>query len=217
MDNVEKARVTKVQIGHIEIEGIMLPDSSFGITIPQIARLLAIPPKNATIAFKRALAKDSRFLQVTIAESQNKKGQNYMSLSEFERLLFEFSLKGNQEAIEFARQLVGLSLTQLWSDAFGIKFGSEQRIAYLESRQEHRLNFHKRLTPYWKNDGCEGLKYRDRVIEFKKAAKLPMYKGVDEYSTLELSALNAAEIMYKAFRDCGLDHEQAITKLKEQH
>ena len=213
MDNVEKARVTKVQIGHIEIEGIMLPDSSFGIAYPQVCALFKILTKNASRQFKTLLGKDFKTLKTKT--EFNKNSTNYLSLSEFERLLFELALKGNQEAIEFARQLVGLSLTQLWSDAFGIKFGAEQRIAYLESRQEHRLNFHKRLTPYWKNDGCEGLKYRDRVIEFKKAAKLPMYIGVDEYSTLELSALNAAEIMYKAFRDCGLDHEQAITKLKE--
>lgn len=211
--NTEKARIAKVQIGNQEVEGILMPDGTFGITAQQTSALFGLAPDHATRDIKRLLGSTSGLAQVAIAEQETGKKQNLIFLPQFEKVLFELALKGNKEAIEFARMMVGLSLTQLWSDAFGIKFEQQQRTQYVACRQEHQKQFHQRLTPFWKEDGCEGKDYQKRVVAFKKAVCLPPYKSVDEYTEEELRLLNAMEIEYKAYRKCGLNHQDALDKL----
>jgi hypothetical protein len=39
----EKAKVAKVLFGSFEIDGLMMPDGSFGVVVPQAASLFYIP------------------------------------------------------------------------------------------------------------------------------------------------------------------------------
>lgn len=57
----EKARVTTVQIGNLQVEGLMFPDGSFGIAIPQIQSLfddILSTPNYAAQSLKRIMGKD---------------------------------------------------------------------------------------------------------------------------------------------------------------
>ncbi|MGL5079085.1 MAG: hypothetical protein ACRDBG_25075 [Waterburya sp.] len=210
----EKARITKVQIGSEFINGIMLPNGDFGITVQQTAELFTLVKSNASKDIKRLLGKGTNLSQTKISESSNGQDERFLTLTQFEKLLLKLVIAGNPQAIQFAEMLLGLSLTQLWSDAFGVKFEREERTQYLINRQEHQKSFHKRLTPFWKEDGCESSKdYSDRVIAFKEAVCLPKYKSVDDYTSEELRLLNAMEIEYKAYRKCGLSHNDALDKL----
>ena len=212
--NTEKARVATVQLGNLETEGLMFPDGSFGIAVSQISRLMPnlITPNNATRTVKSLLGKTSSLLKTK--SDLAKREVNYISLKELEEVIVEGSIQGNPEAQVLNKQLVGLSLTQLWSDAFEVKFEQEQRVQYLKNRQEHMKNFHKRLTIWWKQDGLtEGRQYMNRVIEFKQRIGLPEYVSVDEYDYGTLAIINSKETRYCAFRECGLTHEEAMAKL----
>lgn len=210
----EKARITPLLIGKIQINGLMLPSGEFGILTSQIASLFSIPPHNSTRTFKRLLGKKSGFLQVKVIEHQTKKAMGYVTLSEFETIVAKLDRAGNKEAQLFRDSLVGLSLTQLWSDAFGVKFEKQQRLEYLEARQEHRQRFHVSLTPYWKKDGCVGEDYMHRVIEFKEVCSLPTLKSVNDYNETELRILNIQEIKYQTLRDIGVSHEDALKHIR---
>ncbi|MGL5074779.1 MAG: hypothetical protein ACRDBG_02910 [Waterburya sp.] len=170
----EKARITKVQIGSEFIDGIMLPNGDFGITVQQTVALFELSQVHGTRDIKRLLGKGSELSQSQVSESGTNNNHKILTLKQFEKVLFELCLKGNSKAIDFSRMLLGLSLTQLWSDAFGVKFEREERTQYMINRQEHQKSFHKRLTPFWKEDGCQsGKDYSDRVVAFKEAVCLP--------------------------------------------
>jgi len=132
-----KATVAQVKIGHIKIEGLMLPDGSFAIAVPQISSLFLIPIKNTSRDFKALLGGDFQFLKV--GSEIHPKAVNILTLPEFEMLSFELALKENQFAIDFHRSLAGLTLHQLYCDAFGVKFEQQDRQNWLKERQEGKL------------------------------------------------------------------------------
>lgn len=59
----EKARITKVQIGSEFINGIMLPNGDFGITVSQVSALFGFPNKHASRDLKVLVGATSGFLQ----------------------------------------------------------------------------------------------------------------------------------------------------------
>ena len=128
-----------------------------------------------------------------------------------EIVIVEGSHQGDSDAHKLNRILVGLSLTQLCHDAFGVAYEKEQRTQYVASRMEHLKNFHPRLTIWWKSDGCKTNKdYQDRVVEFKEMCGLSKYKKVDQMSEDELKIINQKEIAYHALRRARFDHDDAL-------
>jgi len=208
---IEKARITNVAIGNLLVEGVMLPDGSFGMAVPQIAQLFPYFQDDQNQAFKKLKRLMGKGFKTTKSKTEfNKNSTNVISLPEFERVVLELALKEDKIAIEFARMLVGLSLEQLWSDAFGIKFEKEERQKWLKFRQQHRKQFHPKLTYWFKVDGKKsGKDYAIAVNRFKACGNLPI-KSVNEYKEEELQKLNELEIQYDILRKAGLRHEEAI-------
>lgn len=208
--NTVKAKICKIQIGHLEIEGLMLPDGTFAVAVVQISSLFSLTQNYASQELKRLLGNE--FRPHKIATELNNSPRNVLPLKDFEQVSVELSLSGNEPAIEFVRSLYGLSLHQLFCDAFGVRFETEERQAWLKARFQHKKQFHPRLTRWLKKDGCEGKEYGRQVNIFKAVAKLPQY-SVDTYSEEELQQLNVAEIRYDTLRDIGMTHYQALEKL----
>jgi len=129
-----KATVAQVKIGHIEIEGLMLPDGSYAIGIPQISELFSIPIKHTSRDFKALLGIESSFPKVQT--ELNSKAVNILSLPEFELLIAKLDRAGNIPAQEFRDSLAGLALHQIYCDAFGVKFEKLDRQNWLKERQE---------------------------------------------------------------------------------
>jgi hypothetical protein len=137
-NSIPKADITQVKIGLIEIEGLLLPDGSFAIAVPQICSLFQFLNKNAVRDIKALLGKNFQFLKCRT--TLHPKAVNVLQLKDFEKLMFELIVqKQNAKAIDLGRQLAGLSLHQLFSDAFGIKFEQEERQAWLKARQEGKI------------------------------------------------------------------------------
>ena len=143
MTNTLKAIVAPVQIGHITIDGLMLPNGDFAIAVSQIAEMFSVPQKNSSRDFKALLGNDSPFL--TVKSELNSKTVNILSLTEFEILTLELVIRGNEKAIAFQRDLVGLALIQLFNRSFGIKFDEIDAQNWLKERQDGKY-YRRSLT-----------------------------------------------------------------------
>jgi hypothetical protein len=163
------------------------------------------------------LGKGSQFAK--LKTSLHPKAVNAIALKDFEKLVFELALKGNERAQEFSRSLIGLSLHQLFCDAFGIKFEKEERQQYLAQRMQHRQHFHPYLTKWLKHDAGgdnKAVNWGWEVNHFKKACKLPL-TGVDTWDYNLLQILNRAESGYNMLRIAGLNHDDAVAVIRTQH
>lgn len=220
------AQITSVPIGHLEIEGLLFDEvvnnSLFGVAVPQIGNkfLPDEPQKYTAQSLKRLLSKDSEN-HITFIECRTPftRGKTLaVSLTDFERLTAKLDRAGNIYAQEFRDALVGLSLTQLFHDAFDLKFEKQERQDYLRERQVHRESFHPLLTKWLKSDagGDSGLvNWGREVNRFKQASGLPL-TPVDSWDSLNLSALNRAEASYDSLRRAGLTHSRAVEILSER-
>lgn len=203
----EKARITNIDFFGETIEVLMLPSGEFAIAVPQIARLFSYNPNTFSRDLKRLCGNSFRPSK-TSTELGNQK-INIITLEQFERVIVELGIRGDVKAQQLTRNLVGLSLIQLCSDAFGIKFEKEKREAWVKFRSAHKKQYHPKLTYWFKADGCEGKEYEIRLNYFKAHLELPL-KTIDKYSLEELDKLNEAEVEYHALRRSGLSHSEAI-------
>jgi hypothetical protein len=134
MISYPRAEIATVKIGHLEFEGLMLHDGTFGIAVSQICSVFSFLNKNAQRDIQSLLNEPSPFLKWS--SKLNSKAVNVLLLPSFERLIFRLALKQNKVAISLSEQLIGLSLQQLFSDAFCIQFEKEERQQWLKDRQE---------------------------------------------------------------------------------
>lgn len=136
-DNIIPSVVTQVPLGLTEIEGLLLEDGRFAVAVQQAAILFSVRQDNVQRSLKALLGKDFQFVKTRAkrAARQNRP-ENALLLLDFERFARHLDRKGNQQARELIDQLVGLSLTQLFSDAFNIKFEKQERQSYLIARAE---------------------------------------------------------------------------------
>ena len=171
MDKTIKAIVAPIQIGHHEIQGLMMPNGDFAIAVSQVAEMFSVPQKNSSRDFKALLGNGFQFL--TTKSELNPKSVNILPLTEFEILLLELVIRGNQEAIAFQRSLVGLALIQLFNDAFGIKFEKIDRQNWLKDRQDGKF-YRRSLTDAVKFliDQGKQLNYGLMTLQTYSACKL---------------------------------------------
>ena len=99
----------------------MLPNGDYAVAVPQIFDLFGGgagfggTKKRASRDLKRLLGQDFRGPKQS-TELGNQK-INVVTLEQFNQIVLELVVKGNQQAISFMRLLQGLSLQQLFSDA----------------------------------------------------------------------------------------------------
>jgi hypothetical protein len=133
-----KAEIAIIQIGHLEIEGLYAQEiDQFGVAIPQVCSLFNILKKNANRDIKALLGNNSNILKWHTSFRRNY--TNVIQLKEFEKLLFELAIAQNPQAIELSRELIGLSLHQLFADAFDHHFEKEERQTWLKARQQGKI------------------------------------------------------------------------------
>lgn len=145
------ATIEKVKFGYFEIEGLMDEEGSYYIAIPQLSGLNLVPPNRSAKQLEDLTDKAfSSHELVKLKTTLNSKAINALPLVKFEVLLFNLSLQGNAKAIELSRALIGLSLQQLFSDAFEQKFEQEERQQFLKIRMSGKVA--RRQLTYSIND-----------------------------------------------------------------
>lgn len=186
-----KAQIASVSFGGLEIEGLLLPDGSFAIAVPQICSLFQFAKDHGNRTIKALLGNDFQFAKVN--STLNPKPVNVLRLTDFEKLVFRLALKQNQIAIDFSESLIGLSLHQLFCDAFKIKFEAAERQEWLTNRQLVKESFRKALTDSLKEYGyTEPWQYGKYVHAFQHA--LGIEDGTrDSLSIEQLARLDSAQ------------------------
>ena len=202
------ATVTKVPFGKsLVIDGLLLADGNFAIAVPQLQELNFVPPNRSLKQLETLLG--IRFSShQKVRTSLNSKAVNSISLEDFRALIVASANKGNESSITMRDNLVGLSLTQLFSDAFNIKFEKEDRQAFLVQRETHKTAFHPLYTSWLQKDGVTTT-YGTEVNKLKLAVGLPLIFCGD-YDYAQLSKLNRAESAYDCLRKAGLNHQRAL-------
>jgi hypothetical protein len=130
-----KAYVTKVQIGNLEIDGLMDEEGNYFVAIPQMVALNLVPPNRSQKQLESLLGLVFSS-HVKLKTELNSKVVSAISIRDFERVLAKLDRAGNKFAQDLRDSLVGLTLHQLYSDAFGVKFEAEDRKNWLIERVE---------------------------------------------------------------------------------
>jgi hypothetical protein len=128
-----KAVATKVQIGHLTIDGLMMPDGSFAIAVPQIAELFLDNHNQASQTPKRLMG--ANFKTHKTKTEFNRNATLAVPLPEFERVVAKLDRAGNIKAQDFRDELAGLGLHQMFCDAFGICQHLNQKNIYASKQQ----------------------------------------------------------------------------------
>ena len=137
-----KATVTTIPFGFATVQGLLMPDGSFGIALTQAWLLIdekIARQKNELRQAKSLLGKN--FTPVKVATELNVNKAYVLTLPEFELFLAKADRAGYKNAQDLRDSLVGLSLHQLFCDAFGIKFEAEERQQWLTVRQQSKALF----------------------------------------------------------------------------
>lgn len=128
-----KATVAQVPFGNRSIEGLLLETGKFAIAISQVASLNLIPPNRSLKQLEILLGMVFQSHQKA-KTSLHPKAVNIISLLDFEKLLAKLDRSGNTTAQALRDMLVGLSLQQIFCDAFGVTFEAAERQAWLKNR-----------------------------------------------------------------------------------
>lgn len=144
MDFNMRADYSEVAIGHLTLPGLMAEDRQFGIAAPQLAEQLSFDKTQASRAFKALLGGDVSFDKWITP--LNFKPVNVLTLDQFKQIALSLSLSGNVKAIEFVRVLLGMSLYQLFCDAFHTQIDGNDRQQWLKESQKESF-FEEALVP----------------------------------------------------------------------
>lgn len=209
--------VTSVPFGNRKIEGLLVENKDFAVSVQQAAVLFSVPPNNAQRDIKRLLGADIQFLQISV-KTAGRQNRDVLALylPDFEKLQFELLLKGNKEAIAIARELLGLSWNQLFSDAFNTEFDRQQYLRdYSKHRNEHRAYYHNRMVKWFDHDKVPD-SYRGILVQrFKKSVGLS-WDSVDMYNAKQLDIFNYYERKYEGLRLLGKTHDQAEDECRQE-
>ena len=206
------AEIAQVKVGAIEFQGLRFPDGCYGIAVPQIANLFSFSIKNAARDFKALLGCDFQYIQAKT--SLNPKAVSALTLYDFESLTLELVAKGNTLAKVFARALIGLSLHQLYSDAFGVKFGAVERQEWLLTRFNTKLGFIA-LKQQLKQHGLKlSFEFGEFVGTMQSYVGLP--NGTRDSANLEtLLKLEKIQIQLTELMESGVKPTQALKKVRD--
>jgi hypothetical protein len=137
-NNRIKAEIAIVQIGYLEIEGLYAPETDqFGVAVPQICSLFQFDKNQGSRTIKALLGNGFQFDKWR--SKLHPKAVNVLLLKDVERLIRALDKQGNEFAEELVDLLFGLSLHQLFSNAFNIKFDKEDAQNWLKARCQGKI------------------------------------------------------------------------------
>lgn len=200
---IERARNTTINLGATTIEVLLLPDGkTIRVRLKELERLSLAPTKQGLRSLKRALGEGLNYDRVASENSNNP--ESAISVETFIEFIKVMRKRGNQLAEQITDDLVGLSITQLAYDAFGIKFEKEQRVTWLEARQESKREFRTLTDAFQRVLGfTRSEEYQAGVAQFQTA--LDICNGCrDTLDGDKLKKLSRAEVTASALLDAGM-------------
>ena len=205
-----KAQVATVCLGDIEFEGLLLPDGSFAIAIPQVADLFLASRNVASRDLKRLLG--GRFETSKAKTEFNQNTVNIISLSLFQLVAFKLAVNGNKKAQDFCELSFGLSIQQLYCDAFKIKFEQEERQQWIKLRQSTKDTFRPMTEQLQRYGFKESWEYGKFIHLFQQ--KLGIVDGTrDKQGNDKLNELMIAQATITAYMKTGIEPYKALSMI----
>jgi hypothetical protein len=215
------ATVTDVLIGLLVIEGLMDENSDFYVGVPQAADIFETSRNIAARDFKRLLGE--AFKTSDLKTEFNKYKTLGMPLSVFELLLNSLDRKGNIKAQELRDSLAGLSLHQLFCDAFKIKFEAQERQEWLKTRMLTKETFwfmgsaiesyylrHPRIEKYPNQNYSEAFDALNKALFGKKSRDIKAILGIGK-NTLNRDHFGKESLkkieMIQRIAEAQIDHQ----------
>lgn len=196
-----KAEIAQVKIGPTAIEGLMSENGDFGVAVPQAADLNLVRRNQASRDLKALLGAGFQFDKWKTP--LNPKVVNVIPLPMFQDMIRILDKKGNPSASEFVDAMFGLSIHQLFCDAFGQKFEAEDRQRWLEARMSTRHDF-RPLTDQLKKHGFSTAQDYARFV-WAFQTKLGIESGTrDAIDVKKQVALQGAQIRLTTLMECGV-------------
>ena len=208
--SIIKATVTQVQIGPSALQGLMTEDGVFGVAVPQISEHFQFPNKHASRNIKALLGKGFQFAKWKT--ELNPKAVNVILLADLELMIFELAMQGNPTAIALSRALIGLSLHQLFCDAFGQKFEAEERQWWLNTRLATKIDFRLLTDQLQRHGFMEGWEYGQFIRAMQDSIGID--KGTrDEQEIAKLVKLQGLQVKLVTLMECGVDPWKALRRI----
>ena len=137
---LKKAVVSQVDLGFAQIEGLMLPDGSFAVAVPQLAKILSYNQNTFSRDLKRLLGEG--FRPSKIKTELGNQLINVISLTSASRTIYLLSLAGNAVAKELMLALVEEGLDRRFRKAFNQQADEDEynarialRVARIKARR----------------------------------------------------------------------------------
>jgi hypothetical protein len=165
-----KAIIAQIDFGFTQIEGLMLPDGSYGIAVAQANTLLEFSGRNkdATRALKPILGKD--FEGRKVKTELNSNAIYVLTIGQFSDLIFELATKHNNSV---AIALLKASMQETIERRFDIAFN--QRVEESERNERLALRMQRLLTRKTWTDVLQ-----DRHLELYGTKPVPnQFKSMD--------------------------------------
>jgi hypothetical protein len=134
-----KAQIATVDFGFVQVEGLMLPNSSYGISATQTNNFLhfAAHQNYVNRSLKRLLGED--FSPIRVATELNSNKVNVLTIDQFKKLIRELDKQGNPVASAFIDASLDESIERRFDRAFNIKRTEDERNALMELRVKRLL------------------------------------------------------------------------------
>jgi len=132
-----KAIVAKIDLGFVKFDGLMLPDGSYAIAVPQIADLVGLDKNQASRDIKRMVGKD--FNPSKSTTEYTKAAVNIIDLATFRKIIRELDRQGNPIASALVDVFIQESIDRRYDTAFGKKVSESERNQILAQRMKRLL------------------------------------------------------------------------------
>lgn len=208
-----KAEIAQVKIGPLSIEGLMNENGEFGVAMPQAVSLNLVPPGRSAKQLEALLGAGFQSHEIMKWKTPiNPKAVNVIPLPMFQDMIRILDKKGNIAASAFVDAMFGLSMHQLFCDAFGQKFEAEDRQRWLEARMATRHDF-RPLTDQLQQYGFQDSKDYARFI-WAFQAKLGIESGTrDSIDIKKQVALQGAQVRLTTLMECGVAPWDALKRM----
>jgi hypothetical protein len=134
------AEVTKVQVGILEFDGLMLSDGRYAIAVPQIAEIFQFAINHASRDLKTLLGEGFQFAK--LKTKLNPKAVNIVFLEDFKKIIRLLDKKGNPLAEALTDALLEEGLERRFARAFGVKLDEDELNEKLKLRMKRLLARH---------------------------------------------------------------------------
>jgi hypothetical protein len=164
-NNSTKAVIATIDLGFTKIDGLMLPDGSYAIAVPQLAELFSFDKNQASRDLKALLGNGFQFDKTK--SELNSKDVNILLLPDVIKVIYLLGKKGNKYADELMFAFAEETLDRRFSKAFNKRVTEDEYQERIALRMK-RLQTRKLWTDVLRDRHLELYNQKPSADDYKK-------------------------------------------------